>query len=102
MIRNFLPKKGDQIGFTMTYPMAVNFTSFELGVKCDYTDEDFVIYRNLGNGITKINDFTYQIIIPTNALDLETYVYDVRTIYEGVPKTPLSGKIIVKDTVFNG
>ena len=51
MIKNFLPKKGDQIGFIVTYPMDVDFSSVELGVKNDYTDEDFIIYiiNNINN-----------------------------------------------------
>lgn len=102
MIKNFLPKKGDQIGFIVTYPMDVDFSSVELGVKDDYTDEDFIIYINLGHGVTKVDARSYKFIIPTNNLDLRTYVYDLRTVYQGVAKTPLSGKIIVKDTVFNG
>lgn len=56
-----------------------------------------------GSGITKISNTKYQIIIPssdTQNLDIANYVYDLRmTLYEN-KSTPLSGKLMVKETVF--
>ena len=46
-IRNFIPKKGDQFSFTITFPQGVDFQSMEFGVKKHYTDEDFVIFKSL-------------------------------------------------------
>lgn len=100
MLKTFQPKKGDQIGFTITFSDSVNFTSFELAGKKDYKDTSFAFYRTLGNGITKISDTTYQVTIPTTNLDYTTYVYDTRVIMNGLAYTPLSGKVIVKPTVF--
>ena len=103
MIRNFIKKKGDQFAFSVTYPFGVNFTSVELGVKKAYTDEDYIIFISLNNGITKINDRTYQITIPYTEmakLDYGMYVYDLRVKSGNIPTTPLSGKLIIQETVY--
>ena len=105
MIKNFTPKKGDQISFIMTFTSDVQFNSVEMGVKKEYTDEDFVLLKTLGNGITKLDNRRYQVIITspeTEQLDYESYIYDIRVRSGDVIKTPLSGKIIVKESVFNG
>lgn len=105
MIKNFTPKKGDQISFIMTFTSDVQFDSVEMGVKKEYTDEDFVLLKTLGNGITKLDNRRYQVIITspeTGQLDFEQYIYDIRVRSGNVIKTPLSGKIIVKESVFNG
>ena len=105
MIKNFTPKKGDQISFIMTFTSDVQFNSVEMGVKKEYTDEDFVLLKTLGNGITKLDNHRYQVIITspeTEQLDFESYIYDIRVRSGDVIKTPLSGKIIVKESVFNG
>lgn len=105
MIKNFTPKKGDQISFIMTFTSDVQFDSVEMGVKKEYTDEDFVLLKTLGNGITKLDNRRYQVIITspeTEQLDFEQYIYDIRVRSGNVIKTPLSGKIIVKESVFNG
>lgn len=58
-----------------------------------------------GSGITKITNSRYQISIPgtdTQNLDITNYVYDLRMrVYEDV-STPLSGKLNIKETVFEG
>ena len=105
MIKNFIPKKGDQISFLVTFIGEVNINSMEFGVKRDYTDEDFIILKSLNNGITQIDSNHYQVVVPsneTNKLDFDVYVYDLRTRNGNIIKTPLSGKIIVKESVFNG
>lgn len=105
MIKNFMPKKGDQISFIMTFTSDVQFDSVEMGIKKEYTDEDFVLLKTLGNGITKLDARRYQVIITsaeTDALDFESYIYDIRVRSGSVVKTPLSGKVIVKESVFNG
>ena len=105
MIKNFILKKGDELSFKITFINEVNVNSMEFGVKKDYTDEDFTILKTLGNGITKIDSKNYQIIVPSSQMEnLETisYVYDVRIRSGNIIKTPLSGKVIIKETVFNG
>lgn len=103
MIRNFIKKKGDQFTFSITYPFDVNFTTVELGIKKAYTDEDYITFVSLGNGITKIGDRTYQIVIPyteMEKLDYGMYVYDFRVKNGNIPTTPLSGKLIIQETVY--
>ena len=104
MIKNFMPKKGDQISFIITFTTDVNFDSVEMGIKKEYTDEDFVLLKTLGNGITRLDNRRFQIIITseeTDKLEFISYIYDIRTRSGSVIKTPLSGKIIVKETVFD-
>lgn len=100
MIKNFQPKKGEPITFTITFSDAVNFSNVELAAKKSYADTNFSIYVSLGNGITKISDTTYQVVIPTNNLNYETYLYDFRVILASVPYMPLSGKITIKPNVY--
>lgn len=54
MIRNFIKKKGDQFVFSITYPFDVNFTSVEMGVKRNFEDEDFLIYKSLNQKQRKV------------------------------------------------
>lgn len=100
VIKNFQPKRSEQIAFTVTFSGAVNFTSFELAAKKSYKDTSYSIYRNLENGITKINDTTYQVTIPTNNLEYTSYIYDARVVIDSVPYFPFSGKITVKPSVY--
>lgn len=103
MIRNFIKKKGDQFTFAITYPSDVDFTSVEMGIKRSYNDEDYLIFSSIGHGITKIDERTYQINIPYTEmakLDYGMYVYDVRTKSGQIPITPLSGKLIIQETVY--
>lgn len=103
MIKNFLLKRGDQLGFTITFTSTTPVATMEFGVKKNYTDENFVIYKTLGNGITKLSDIKYQIVVPsaeTATLTDTSYDFDLRFTYNEVAKTPLSGKILIKETVF--
>ena len=100
MIKNFQPKRSEQIAFTITFSSAVNFSSFELAAKKNYSDTEFSIYRNLDNGITKISDTTYQVTVPTSNLEYTTYIYDIRVMLNNVPYFPLSGRITVKPQVY--
>ena len=103
MIKNFLLKKGDQLAFNITFTSNVTFDSVELGVKADYTDEAYTIIKTLGDGITRLSGTTYQFTISssdTKYLKPELYPYDIRVIKGDVIKTPLSGFIMINDTVF--
>lgn len=56
-----------------------------------------------GGGITKISDNKYQIVVPsdkTAKLNIHNYVYDLRMKIGKVVRTPLSGKLMIKETVF--
>lgn len=100
MIKNFQPKRSEQIAFTITFSSAVNFTTFELAGKKNYADTNYVIYRSLNNGITKLSDTTYQVTIPTADLEYTTYIYDVRVKIGDTPYFPLSGRITIKPSVY--
>ena len=103
MVKNFLLKRGDQLAFSITFTSATPVTAMEFGVKKKYTDDVYTIIKYLGNGITKISDIKYQINIPSSdmqKLDAENYVYDLRIKVNTEIKTPLSGKLMIKETVF--
>ena len=105
MIKNFIQKKGDALSFRITYLFDVQIDSMEFGVKTDYSDEDFKILKTIGNGITKVDFRNFVVNVSSSEMDklnIETYVYDVRTRSSATIKTPLSGKIIIRESVFNG
>ena len=104
MLKHFLVKKGDQLSFTITFSAAFTPTSMELGVKKSYSDKDFLILKSLNNGITKLSDTKYQVVIPseeTENLVITDYVYDLQIKLGSIVKTPLSGKLIIKPTTFS-
>lgn len=105
MIKNFILKKGDELSFKITFVNEVTIDSMEFGVKKDYTDEEFVILKTIGNGITKLDSKNYQVNVSSSemeTLDILSYVYDIRIRSGSMIRTPLSGKVIIKETVFNG
>ena len=103
MIKNFIVKKGDQLGFTITFTSSLPITSIEWGVKKEYTDEVYIILKSLNNGISKVTDNKYSFTLTsadTDKLGYYNYPYDIRVIAGGVIKTVLSGKLFIKETVF--
>ena len=103
MIKNFIVKKGDQLSFTITFTSSLPVTSVEWGIKKEYTDEVYTILKTLNNGITKLTDTTYAFVLTSNDTNALTYLqspYDIRVNVNGVYKTPLSGKLFLKETVF--
>ena len=103
MVKNFLLKRGDQLAFTITFTSATPVTAMEFGVKERYSSKEYVIIKSLGYGITKISDTKYQIVVPSEdmaKLEIKNYVYDLRMKIGTVIKTPLSGKLMIKETVF--
>ena len=103
MIKNFIVKKGDQLSFSITFTSSLSISAIEWGIKKDYTDSDYILYKSLNNGITKISDNKYSFTLTsedTNKLDYLNYPYDIRVIVGSNAKTPLSGKIFIKETVF--
>lgn len=103
MVKNFLVKKGDQLTFTITFTSSTPVTAMEFGVKQKYSDDYYTIIKYLGNGITKQSDTKYLISIPSEdmkKLQIRNYVYDLRMKVGNIVRTPLSGKLMIKDTVF--
>lgn len=103
MVKNFLVKRGDQLAFTITFTSTTPVSAMEFGVKERYSATDYKIVKFIGNGITKLSDTKYQIVVnseDTAKLDIRNYVYDLRMKAGTVIRTPLSGKLMIKETVF--
>jgi len=104
MLKVFQFKRGGVAGLIISFKsMNQDVTSMSLGIKEDY-DKTMLIEKTLGNGITKIStgkykvDFSYTDII---GLEAGMYVYDLRYTIGDTPSIPLSGYIVVNDSVFN-
>lgn len=104
MLRIFAIKQGDQFSFTVTFTnLQEDLTTFELGVKKEYTDTTMLIEKSLGNGITKIGTGKYRIDFTpaeTKALEPNYYVYDLRMTLGSTVYTPLYGYLMIQETVF--
>ena len=104
MLRIFAIKQGDQFSFTVTFTnLQEDLTTFELGVKKEYTDTAMLIEKSLGNGITKIDTGKYRIDFTpaeTSALDPDYYVYDLRMTLGSTVYTSLYGYLMIQETVF--
>lgn len=103
MVKNFLVKKGDQLSFTITFTSSLPIANIEWGIKKAYTDEVYTILKTLNNGISKVSDYVYQFTLTpaeTTSLDYYNYPYDIRITVGNTVKTPLSGKLFIKETVF--
>ena len=106
MLRVFSVKKGDTFCFTVTFKnLSVDLDTFVFGVKTSYSDVDYVIEKSLGHGIEKVATGKYRIdFSATESDDLtpDQYIYDLRFTIGDVVSTPLSGYLIVEESVFNG
>ena len=72
------------------------------GIKADY-DKPMLIEKELGDGITKIQTGKYKVEFSTSdiiSLDAGMYVFDLRYTIGSTPSIPLSGYIVVADSVF--
>lgn len=104
MLRIFTIKQGDQFSFTVTFKnLQEDLTTFTMGVKLNYTDEEMLITKSLGNGITKIATGKYRVdFTPAETKSLEPifYVYDLRLSIGTTVFTPLYGYLNIMETVF--
>ena len=104
MLRIFNVKRGDQFSFTVTFKnLQQDLTTFEMGVKLNYTDEDLLIEKSLGNGITKLETGKYRVDFTpaeTQNLNPNFYVYDLRLTIGTMVFTPLYGYLNIEETVF--
>lgn len=104
MLRIFNVKQGDQFSFTVTFKnLQEDLTTFKLGVKREYQDEELLVEKSLGNGISKISTGKYRIDFTpaeTQALTPNFYVYDLRMTLGSTVFTPLYGYINIQETVF--
>lgn len=104
MIKMFQVKKGDQFSFIVTFKnMTEELTTLDFGVKADY-DGEMLLEKEFNDGVTKIASNKYQISFSktdTSGLDAGLYIFDLRYTIGDITKTPLSGYLIINDTVFN-
>ena len=104
MLRIFNVKQGDEFSFTVTFKnLQEDLTTFNMGVKKEYTDETLLVNKSLGNGITKITTGKYRVDfspVETQALTPDFYVYDLRFTLGSVVFTPLYGYLNIQETVF--
>lgn len=106
MLRVFNVKRGDTFCFTITFKnLTEDLDTFVFGLKEDYNDETYVIEKSLGDGIDKISTGKYRVTFSAEeSADLEPnqYIYDLRFTLDDIVNTPLSGYLIIEETVFNG
>lgn len=104
MLRIFTIKQGDQFSFTVTFKnLQEDLTTFTMGVKLNYTDEEMLITKGLGNGITKLETGIYRVDFTpaeTKSLEPNLYVYDLRLSIGSTIFTPLYGYLNIMETVF--
>lgn len=105
MLKVFSVKRGSTFSFIITFKnLNQDVTTMNFGVKEDYTDESLVINKTIGDGITKIGTGKYKVDFSTSdilLLEAGMYVYDLRYTIGDTPNIPLSGYIVVNDSVFN-
>lgn len=104
MLKVFQVKRGATFSFIVTFKnLNQDVATMTFGLKEDY-DKTMLIEKTLGNGITKIDigkykvDFSYTDII---GIEAGMYVFDLRYTIGDTPAIPLSGYVIVQDSVFN-
>lgn len=104
MLKVFQVKRGATFSFIVTFKNSnQDVSSMTFGLKEDY-DKEMLVEKTLGDGITKIDTNKYKVDFSyTDIMDLEAgmYVYDLRYTIGTTPAIPLSGYVIVNDSVFN-
>ena len=105
MLKVFSVKRGSTFSFIVTFKnLDQDVTTMNFGVKEEYSDESMSINKSIGDGITKITTGKYKIDFSSSdilGLDASMYVYDLRYTIGDTPSIPLSGYIVVNDSVFN-
>lgn len=103
MLKVFQVKRGSQFSFIITFKnLNQDVASMDFGIKADY-DKPMLIEKELGDGITKIQTGKYKVEFSTSdiiSLDAGMYVFDLRYTIGSTPSIPLSGYIVVADSVF--
>lgn len=104
MLKVFQVKRGATFSFIVTFKnLNQDVSSMTFGLKEDY-DKEMLVEKTLGDGITQIDTNKYKVDFSyTDIMDLEAgmYVYDLRYTIGTTPAIPLSGYVIVNDSVFN-
>ena len=104
MLRVFSVKRGDTFAFTITFKnLTQDLDTFVFGVKTDYNDIDYVVEKSLGDGIDKIETGKYRVNFSASEsaqLLPDQYIYDLRFTIGDIVSTPLSGYLVVEESVF--
>lgn len=103
MLKVFQVKRGGTYSFIITFkdPDTV-IDTMTFGLKEDY-DTSMLIEKTLGDGIILLEAGKYKVNFSvTDILGLEAgmYVYDLRYTVGDTPNIPLSGYVVVNDSVF--
>lgn len=105
MLKVFSVKRGSTFSFVITFKnLDQDVDTMDFGIKEEYSDASMQIEKSLGDGITKIETGEYKVDFSTTdimSLDAGMYVYDLRYTIGDTPSIPLSGYIVVNDSVFN-
>lgn len=104
MLKVFSVKRGSTFSFIVTFKnLNQDVTTMDFGIKEDY-GLPMLIEKSIGDGITKIETGKYKVDFSTTdilSLDAGMYIYDLRYTIGDTPSIPLSGYIVVNDSVFN-
>ena len=104
MLKVFSVKRGSVFSFIVTFKnLNQDVTTMDFGIKEDY-GLPMLIEKSIGDGITKIETGKYKVDFSTTdilSLDAGMYIYDLRYTIGDTPSIPLSGYIVVNDSVFN-
>lgn len=105
MLKVFSVKRGSTFSFIIKFKnLDQDVDTMDFGIKEEYSDASMQIEKSLGDGIAKIETGKYKVDFSTTdimSLDAGMYVYDLRYTIGDTPSIPLSGYIVVNDSVFN-
>ena len=104
MLKVFEVKHGDQFSFIIYFKnLNQDLSTIKFGLKEDY-DKPMLIDKELNDGIVRIDQQHYQVnfyVQDTSSIDAGMYIFDLRYTIGDTPKTPLSGYLLLNDSVFN-
>ena len=104
MLKVFEVKHGDQFSFIIYFKnLNQDLNTIKFGLKEDY-DKPMLIEKELNDGIVRIDQKHYQVNFSTqdtSSIDAGMYIFDLRYTIGDTPKTPLSGYLLLNDSVFN-
>ena len=104
MLKVFQVKRGATFSFIITFKnLNQDVATMDFGIKADYDETEMLVEKDLTDGITKIETGKYKVDFSTSdilSLDAGMYVFDLRYTIGDTPSIPLSGYIVVADSVF--
>lgn len=104
MLKVFQVKRGDQFSFIVYFKnLNQNLTTIDFGLKEDYATP-MLIHKSLGDGIVKNDTQHYQVNFSpqdTASIQAGLYIFDLRYTIGDTPRTPVSGYLLLDESVFN-